>query len=86
MQTNLSHKVPFNLLVYQFTVVLLLFSQASVLVDFPEFPGAVDYKLCPHCPLLLACVHEGDLWVLNETGRHQLTNTAGEGRRGREGP
>lgn len=70
---------PFDL-VYRL-LVQLLSSQASVLVDFPQFPGAVDYKICPHCPSLLACVHEGDLWILNETGRHQLTNTAGEGRR-----
>ena len=49
-----------------------------MLVEFPEIPGAVDYKLCPHCPTLVACVHEGDLWVLTEGDKHQLTNTAGE--------
>ena len=79
MQTNMTVRNPLIWCIG--LLVQLLSSQASVLVDFPQFPGAVDYKVCPHCPSLLACVHEGDLWVLNATGRHQLTNTAGEGRR-----
>lgn len=45
---------------------------------FPECVGAVDYKLCPLCPSLAACVLDGDLWLLDaRSGKtHQLTHTA----------
>lgn len=48
---------------------------------FPECVGAVDYKLCPLCPSLAACVLDGDLWLLDaRSGKtHQLTHTAGMG-------
>ncbi len=47
---------------------------------FPEFPGAIDYKLCPSNPALVACVYDGDVWVLDAAHgqKHQLTHTAGE--------
>lgn len=49
------------------------------MATFPELSGGVDHKLCPSRPSLLACVYEGDVWVLDAThGRkHQLTHTAG---------
>ena len=49
------------------------------MVEFPEFVGSIDHKLCPSCPTLLGCVDEGDLWVLDaKTGKkYQLTKTAG---------
>ena len=50
-----------------------------MLSAFPEFPGALDYKLSPSNHLLVACVYEGDVWLLDsQTARsHQLTHTAG---------
>ena len=59
--------------------ILLSALQESVLVEFPEFVGSIDHKLCPSSPTLLGCVYEGDVWVLDaKTGRkHQLTKTAG---------
>ena len=62
------------------TLVLTILSpQESCLVEFPEFVGSIDHKLCPSCPTLPGCVYEGDLWVLDaKTGKkHQLTKTAG---------
>ena len=49
------------------------------MVEFPEFVGSIDHKLCPSCLTLLGCVYEGDVWVLDaKTGKkHQLTKTAG---------
>ncbi len=51
------------------------------MTEFPEFPGALDYKLCPLTPQLLGCVCRGEVWVMDSaTGvKHQMTSvTTGE--------
>ena len=54
-------------------------TQEELVAMFPECLGAVDYKLCPLCPTLAACVLDGDLWLLDaRSGKtHRLTHTAG---------
>ncbi len=51
------------------------------MAEFPEFPGALDYKLCPLTPQLLGCVCRGEVWVMDSaTGvKHQMISvTTGE--------
>ena len=51
------------------------------MAEFPELAGAVGHQLCPSSVKMMACVYEGDVWLLDaERGRtHQLTHTAGAG-------
>ncbi|XP_064388564.1 dipeptidyl peptidase 9-like [Halichondria panicea] len=56
---------------------LVLDRQSEVgVAKFPEFPWALDYKLCPLTPQLLGCVCRGEVWVIDSaTGvKHQMTS------------
>lgn len=53
--------------------------QGDCVAEFPELAGAVDHQICPSSAELLACVYEGDVWLLDaKRGKiHSLTHTAG---------
>lgn len=48
--------------------------------SFPSLVGAMDYKLCPCDSNVLACVCEGDIWIMTSQSDtpFQITNTKGK--------
>lgn len=57
----------------------VLYYQGNAVATFPSCEGALNLQLCPTGSHLLACVCDGDIFLLNSKTdhKHQLTFTNG---------